>query len=614
MTFAGDLRDRKNGVSRECSSGGDDLDPRLHGDATPPNPTTEGGTIFKFRSGQREFFRGVDRRRMCALVARRQYGKTTIFAALALKKMMKRRNHTVVFGSAKLNLAREIVRKEAEVMQRAIEGLARQRAQDRLTIYDAQTGKRPDRLSVDDFAELFEAQRMEFRFWHTNSTYSRTKVVALRPDTVGETGDLMCDEVGRVRNWREVWEAVEPIVASDPDFNLTLSTTPPPDDSHYSFEQLAPQVGEEFEVSPCGNWYRSELGVWVLRVDAWDAYADGVPVYDLETGAPLTPEESREKSSDRDAWDRNYGVKFVVGGTAACGIFELNSAQQRGLKSCRLFQVEDERDFNLGLEWMMDHLSSATLGLGLDLATTEKETSNPSSFTVMERHGVTFQGLCSFVWKTAAPELAMSRIVRLVEAICARPEGGAPKRLCVDASNERYFAGLVARALARLVTVQPVLGGERIERPGEEAQTMKQFLGNLLVNTLEDGRLILAPEAYLKKDFRLVKRDRGSFATDIAPDGAHGDVFDSHKLALWALEGKGSGVIESVEGIRSGGGTIGLKGLARRWRWRAALIAQMIWASGRAEGNPAVLSRFEAENAAAAMLPRFPRHLRGGLA
>ena len=32
---------------------------------------------------------------------------------------------------------------------------------------------------------------------------------------------------------------------------------------------------------------------------SWDAYLDNVPVYDLNTGEPLTPEEHRRRANDR---------------------------------------------------------------------------------------------------------------------------------------------------------------------------------------------------------------------------------------------------------------------------------------------------------------------------
>ena len=177
--------------------------------------------MITLRRGQKRFIQLTSTHRLICFLARRQYGKTTLFAALAVLKMLQRRDHTIIFGSAKLNLSREIVRKEAAIIQAAIASASAPASP--LLVYDAATNRAPDKtLSPDDFAELFEAQRLEFRIYHTRTSYSRTKVIALRPDAVGETGDLMCDEIGRINNWQDVWEAVEPIVAPAP-------ADPPPD-------------------------------------------------------------------------------------------------------------------------------------------------------------------------------------------------------------------------------------------------------------------------------------------------------------------------------------------------------------------------------------------------
>ena len=76
--------------------------------------------VVKMRSGQRRLFQLVEQYRLLGVIARRQDGKTTTCANNALMKMMKKHDHTVIFGSAKLNLSREIVRKEAAVFEKAI--------------------------------------------------------------------------------------------------------------------------------------------------------------------------------------------------------------------------------------------------------------------------------------------------------------------------------------------------------------------------------------------------------------------------------------------------------------------------------------------------------------
>jgi hypothetical protein len=494
---------------------------------------------LKLRPAQRRFHRFVDAHRISAFLARRQYGKTTTVAGIALKKMMRARGHTVVFGSAKLSLSREIVRKEAQIMQAALGGLRAQAAA-RLRVTEDGRPVPPD-ISADDFAGIFEAQRLEFRFYHSNSEsdYSRTKVVALLPDTVGETGDLMLDEVGRVKNFREVWEAVKPIIASHPEFRCTLTTTPPPDDTHYSFELLAPPLGLEFKPEPEGNTYVSELGVHVLRVDAFDAAAGGVPLYDDNTGEALTPEEHRRRDPDKEAWDRNYGVKFVVGGTAACGLVPLDTAQRRGIGQCACFVIGDDGEFERALLWLAARLGAGPVGLGVDWATTEKAVSNPTAVAVVEREGAGFLVRALFVWKTADPDLAEDRLVRIVETVNARPAGGRARRLCQDFTSEKYFGRRIKQRLAGLVPVENIVASETVALPGGEKITLKQLTGAQYVAALEDNALTLPPERYVREDHRLPRRERGTFACEPDAQGRHGDTFDAGKLGVHALVAKG---------------------------------------------------------------------------
>ena len=517
-------------------------------------------SIIKFRPAQIEFVKGVDRHGVVAFLARRQFGKTTILSAIALKKMMKRKDHTVVFGSVKLNLSREIVRKEAEIMRRAIASLQAEAtdASGMLTTVDTTTGRDLGKLRDDDYAEMFEQQRLEFRYYHTRQSYSRTKVVALLPDTVGETGDLICDEISRSKQWAETWEAIEPIVQSNPDYRLLLATTPSPDDSHLSNQMLCPPVGTPLPLNPKGNWYRSEYGFWVLRVDAFDAYAGGVPVYDLETREPLDPAEHRRRAMDKDAWDRNYGIKFILGGTSAIGVVQLQCAQTRGIDQCKFIMVDEESDLQEAIAWLRLHLGPNPVGMGVDLATTEKEASNPTSFAVVELDGTDVIFRLVAAWKTRDPDLARHRIKSLVTAVNSRTYGPRARRLAIDATNERYFSKDVQTALAGLVPVELVIASETVELTGQEPITKKALLGNQFVDVLDRNVAWLPPERYLKEDLRRVKRDRGSFNAELGPNGEHGDTFDACKLALHALHSTSSGVVtaETLKQISMGANSL----------------------------------------------------------
>jgi len=500
---------------------------------------------MKLRTAQRRLLKLVDTHRLLAFLARRQFGKTTVFAYIALKKMMKRKNHTVIFGSAKLNLSREIVRKEAAVLQAAI---AEAKS---LQVADALTGQVPDKLTADDFAGLFEAQRLEFRYFHSRSIYSRTKVVALRPDTVGETGDLMCDEIGFVKHWREVFEAIEPIVSSDPTFRLLLCTTPPPDDTHYSYEMLVPPPGAEFPINKEGNLYRSDWGLDVLRVDANDAFADGVPMYDLRTGEEITPAEHRRRAPNKDAEDRNYFLRFIVGGAAACDLMHLSAAQERGVGQCHAAIIEDDADFGDWLAWLAKHVDpTVRIGLGFDVATTTAETSNPSVLAIMEDHGAEKIYRSCAAWKTRNPDAAWERLDKCLDVLSKRP-GGRPRALAIDATNEKYFAESTRKKFRAIVPVHLVVASETVEKPGLEVGTnWKEYLGSQYVAQLDDNHLTLPPEAWFRADHRLVMKDRGRFVCEPDADGHHGDTFDAGKLALHACQSNVG--ISSTMGIRIG--------------------------------------------------------------
>ena len=513
------------------------------------------GSILVFRTAQAEFIRGVERYGITGFLARRQFGKTTTLASISLKKMMKQRDHTVIFGSVKLSLGREVVRKESEIIRKAIRALQQDAVEGMIKTVDADTGRDLAKFNDDDFTETFEAQRLEFRYYHDRTSYSRTKVVALEPDTVGETGDLICDEISRKSNWPEVWEAIEPIAQSNPKFRVIFATTPAPDDAHLSNEMLQPPVGTALPVNKKGNWYRTDFGIWVLRVDAFDAYADGVPVYDLETREAVDPTTHRQRARDKDAWDRNYGVKFLLGGTSAVGTIQLASAQNRGVGRCAFFLIEDDGDFERALSFLADHLGTGPVGLGWDTATTENDTSNPSSFTVIQgEESANWSGVVTIAWKTADPAIAKDRARRIIQVVNLRPDGGRARRLAVDATNERYFATEVQREFSLLVPVELVVASEKVELPGEEAISKKALLGNQLVADLNDNKGTLPPERYIKDDFRRVKRDRGSFDCEMGPNGEHGDTFDSHKLALYALTSNAGGAItpEILKQIRVG--------------------------------------------------------------
>lgn len=184
------------------------------------------------------------------------------------------------------------------------------------------------------------------------------------------------------------------------------------------------------------------------------------------------------------------------------------------------------------------------IGVGYDVATTDKGKSNPSSISVIEKVGLDFWTRLIVRWKTRDPEVARAVISAVLDLLPRRPAA-----LAIDATNEKYFAADLKTKFQDRCEVLLVVSSEGTEFLGE-AMSFKAYLGNLLLNAFEEGQLHLPNEPFVSKDFRLVKRSRGSFETDTDENGNHGDTFDSTKLALHALSSSG-GPVEAV-GTRVG--------------------------------------------------------------
>ena len=186
------------------------------------------------------------------------------------------------------------------------------------------------------------------------------------------------------------------------------------------------------------------------------------------------------------------------------------------------------------------------IALGLDLGTTEKKTSNPSALAVTQQVANTYFVRLLLAWKTKDDQVTRA-IVRTV--LADLPFGYRARRLCIDATNERFFASQLKRELAGLVTSELVIASEATEYLGQR-MNFKTYLGNLLINTMEDGYLALPAERFVQTDFRLVVRDRGTFDADVNEEGQHADCFSATELSLHGLVSKGGPT--QAEGARVG--------------------------------------------------------------
>jgi hypothetical protein len=278
------------------------------------------------------------------LVWRRQFGKSYTLAAITLEWMMQTPGVLVTLISAAIRLGEENIRKEMDIWRQVMTQLRSAVQEKGLKLTTTGDDDDGELLDVDALCDIFASQKLRTQLWFDNVTNSRSMVIAPNPDTaVGNTGHVIMDEVGRMPDFRAMWEAAEPFIASRPEFKIRLATTPPPDDSHFSYELLAPEDPDQhFPVNARGNFYTSQAGLPIHRVDAWDAFAAGVPVFDLKTREPLTPEQSRERALDKDAWDRNFGCKFLKGGSAALSLDDLTHAMAAGRELGLAVDVREE--------------------------------------------------------------------------------------------------------------------------------------------------------------------------------------------------------------------------------------------------------------------------------
>jgi hypothetical protein len=405
-------------------------------------------------------------------------------------------------------------------------------------------GASAKQISAAGFAELFSKQRLEFRVYHDHNSYSRTKVIAPNLATARSwSGTVLLDEVAFIRNLRELMTALLPVISTDQQFKLILSTTPPEfNDTHYSFELLAPSAGQLFSPRAEGNWYQSESGVRVHRADAFDTSLAGKRIFDLKSGLEITPGEAFSRAPNKDGHRIAHWLTWMLGGSAACDLARLITAQERGASQCQNFQITQDREMVSALNWLsghyqqsaINHQPSTRLGLGFDVATTTKGTSNPSVVSLMEEHGPEWLVRARFIWRTKDPETANQRLDDLLDTL--QRCGLRPRALAQDATNERYYAEQNRQRLRKRLPVILVVASQAVDKPGLDKPTnWKEYLGHQLVAKLDDNNLTLPSDAYTRADYRLVMKDRGKFVCEPNAEGMHGDCFDADKLAGHAL-------------------------------------------------------------------------------
>jgi hypothetical protein len=482
---------------------------------------------FNLAAYQRELLRTQHLYRMLILYYRRQSRKTSTCAVQGLDWMLSKPGVLVTFATCSLNLGAEMTEREIDTIHAIVEAMkaGAGSASADVMLDTHLDGKNDDWLDLDwsDVADLYTKSKLEVKLYHSQSTYSRTKIIAPNIATArGFSGYVILDEIGFIRDFKGFFEAVEPIIASDPTFRLWMSTTPPEDDSHFSYELLAAPPDLEFEVNPAGNWYFNEHGMPVHRVDAWDASAAGVPLYSTRTGEKVTPDQHRSIAVDKDAWDRNYGLQPPMSGKSAVTLTALHAAQVKGRE--------------LGCRWLLDDLPpdwqanldpDAETVIGVDPATTEKDKSNPTGLSITQDIDSLFAAKILMRYKIADPKKARAILREIAVEL-------QPRCIVIDATSERYWCAETKADLEGICPVILVVNSEWTEHNSEK-MIYKTYIGNLAVNAMEDYQSAIPPDKSAKDDFRLVRRFKGGFLNELDSSGNHGDTFDAYKNSIYGF-------------------------------------------------------------------------------
>ncbi|MCX6997549.1 MAG: hypothetical protein NTV49_10795 [Kiritimatiellaeota bacterium] len=183
------------------------------------------------------------------------------------------------------------------------------------------------------------------------------------------------------------------------------------------------------------------------------------------------------------------------------------------------------------------------LGIGFDVATTTKKKSNPSAIALVQQVERMVFARLVVRWKSKDPAIAAALFGAILDGVA----GKFAVRAAIDATSEKFFAVDFRRKFAGRCSVRLVVASEGLEYRGEK-MIYKAYTGNLLCNQIEDSLLALPAEAFIRNDFRLVVRDRGTFDAEVDENGGHGDVFDAVKLGLLCLLSKGGPVQAAAAG------------------------------------------------------------------
>lgn len=193
----------------------------------------------------------------------------------------------------------------------------------------------------------------------------RIEVLAADPRTArGFSGDLILDEFAFHLNSSAIWEAAEPILSANADYQCRIASTGNGTSNKF-YEMVRGCFVVATKENPAGLSL-SEAGFWVSRVPRSSAYLLGQKIYDLKTGKETTPEAARAAALDKAAYDVNYELALSDASSQLLTDEDINGCEYQGAaKECVLCEQE----------WTVEALQflaaqPGPLGFGMDVGRT----------------------------------------------------------------------------------------------------------------------------------------------------------------------------------------------------------------------------------------------------
>lgn len=442
----------------------------------------------------------------------RQIGKSHVLSAWAVDRLISRPGRLVtVLSNSKAN-GGEFVQKCRDVCDQL----------------GALLRKLSASFETEDLSPdvTYENMRMEVRITlphpDTGVTVTgRIIVLAANPRTArGFSGDLILDEFAFHENSQAIWEAVEPILSSNPDFLLRIASTG--NGKHNMFYRMASGWGPNN-----GTFFQSTSGFTVCRVTRTEAWKMGVKVWDMKTRQAITPDEARKASLDKAAYDQNYEC-FFADENMTLLTHELISAAERSL-----ITIDSQAWTPASIARMFR--ATGALEVGNDIGRNR----DLSMVTVCERIG----SLRRVIGMLRMEKMRLPDQQKQLDVVCALPKF---RSYCGDMTG--LGLGLVEYLQDKwgqhrihgvnFSTTEAIT--DRIQAEGRKAETAKvtEIMATNMVAVFEDRAIEIPAELELRDDLRKPEKivspgGRVSIAAT-RDEAGHADGFWSIALAIRA--------------------------------------------------------------------------------